>query len=137
MSNLIGRTDNILSVNTKSTINKIKSFRTLSDSNFDNIIKYKIISESLRNDTIYNMFSESEIDKISSYLFKLRFNPDIVICNDLGDPNVFIGGVFTGSDSETMAELERIKKTMEEMVNYLPFNYREIFLNAYNYGNRY
>lgn len=137
MNNIIGIKDNIFSVNTKSTVHKIKSFRMSNDVNFNNIIKYRIISEYLRNGEFLNLLNDSELDKINSYLFKLRFNDDLIICNDLGDESIFIGGVFTGSDSEIMSELEKIRKTMDEMVDYQPFNYREIFLNAYNYGNRY
>lgn len=132
----IGSKDNISSVVVASVNKQLKSFRILEVESFKNILKYRFISTLIRNKDFLKILSDKDIDSINDYMFKLRLKPDIILCGDLGDDKVFIGNIHTEEDSATMAELEKLKKIVYEMVDYKPFNYREIFLNTFNYGNR-
>lgn len=136
MEEIIGRNDNFASVNVTSTMRQFKSFKLSEHSTFANIIMYRFLSEILRNDTFIALVSEQDLIKINNYMFKLRHKPEIVLCQDLGDDKIFIGDMYTGSDSAAMVEVEKLRKIVYEMVDYKPFNYREIFLNTFNYGNR-
>lgn len=132
----IGSNDYLPSINVASVLNQIKRFTSSNRKSFEIIMKYKFINEFIRNESFRVLIDSGLEKKLEFYLFRIRNKSEIIICEELGDKDVFIGNIYTGEDSVSLVEIEKIKGILNEIIDYKPFNYREIFLNALNYGNR-
>lgn len=132
----VGSNDFLPSIKVSSVLNQIKRFTSSNKRSFETIIKYSFINEIIRNDEFKLLIDEKLERKLEFYLFRIRGRDEIIICEELGDKDVYIGNIYTGENSTSMVEFEKLKGIINLMVDYKPFNYREIFLNALNYGNR-